>query len=116
MTKKVWCFDPHSGGTKIPAETHATIIKQISDFEKTRIWYPRIRLNTRFKSQFLYIDTVENENDFSPLLRLRYLRIDWSVCLFTWSCERYEPCIFQSGKWTGSIQDAIKLCEFSHLN
>lgn len=116
MSKKVWCFDPHSGGTRIPKEMHSKIIKDVHDFEKTRAWYPRIRLDIRFKSQFCYINTIEKEENLSPLLRLRYFNTDWSIGFFSWASERYEPCVFQSGEWLGSIEDAIKLCELIHLN
>ena len=115
--KKTWGLNPQSGGMKIPIDLHLKIIQQIKDFEKSRSWYPRLRLNIRFKTQFCYIDLVEKDDSISPLCRLRYFNNSgWSLGFFSWSSERYEPCIFKSGDWFGSIEDAIKICEFLHLH
>ena len=110
-------MNPQSGGTKIPSDLHSKIIHQVSVFEKARPWYPRLRLNIRFKSQFCYLDLIEKDESISPLCRLRYFNnSEWSLGFFAWSSERYEPCVFQSGDWFGSIEDAIKICEFSYLH
>ena len=47
-----------------------------------------------------------------PLLRLRYFgRLDdWSLAVYTYSQERYEICVFDDGKWTGTPEQAIALC------
>ena len=107
-----WVYDPHSGGTKIPPKNHEEICKQVESFARSRPWYPKIQLKLRFKSQFCYVDTVEEEDGrLFPLCRLRHLYSGWSMALFTYSNERYEPCIFPDGKWEGTIEAALNLCE-----
>ena len=109
---KRWTYDPHSGGTKIPIELYDKIYKDVESFARTRAWYPRIQLKPRFKGQFCYIDTVEEgDGRLFPLCRLRHMSRGWSMALFTYSNERYEPCIFPTGKWEGSIEEALAVCE-----
>ena len=86
----------------------------VESFACTRPWYPDIQLKARFKGQFCYIDTIEQrdgEERVFPLSRLRRLHSGWSMALFTWSNERYSPCIFPSGQWEGSIEEALAVCD-----
>ncbi len=108
-----WIYDPQSGGIKIPLKIHDEICKQIESFACSRPWYPKIQLRVRFKNQFCYIDMIEeSDTRFLPLCRLRHFtRESWSFALFTYSNERYEPCIFPNGKWEGTIETALKICE-----
>lgn len=111
---KRWTYAPHSGGSKIPPKIHEEICKQVDAFAYARPWYPDIQLMARFKSQFCYIDTLEKrdkEDRLFPLCRLRHLSRGWSMALFTWSNERYEPCIFPNGQWEGTIEEALAVCE-----
>jgi hypothetical protein len=109
---KIWVYDPHSGGAKIPKEMYDKIYKEVESFEQTHPWYPRIQLKPRFKSQFCYIDTVEEgDGRLFPLCRLRHLNRGWSIGLFTYSNDRYEPCVFPNGKWEGTIKEALTVCE-----
>lgn len=108
-----WLYDPHSGGVKIPLKLHEEICKRAERYACTRPWYPKIRLKIRFKNQFCYVDTIEEDGGrFFPLCRLRYFHDDcWSLSLFTYSHERYEPCIFPSGEWEGTMEEALKVCD-----
>jgi hypothetical protein len=108
-----WVYDPHSGGVKIPSKMHEEICKQVESFARTRQWYPKIQLKVRFKSQLCYIDTVEEGDDrLLPLCRLRHFDLDrWSLALFTYSNDKYQPCMFQGGKQEGTIEAALKICE-----
>jgi len=107
-----WVYSPHTGGEKIPPELHEELCKEVEKFARSRKWYPKIQLKVRFKNQFCYIDTQEeNDERLIPLCRLRYFRGGWSLALFTWSNERYSPCHFSNGKAEGSLKDALKLCE-----
>jgi len=108
-----WVYDPQSGGVKIPPRIQEELRAEVESFARTRSWYPRIHLSLRFKNQFFYIDMIE-EGDGRPfpLCRLRHFTKDrWSLALFTYSHERYEPCVFSSGKWEGRVEEAIALCE-----
>ena len=111
---KQWTYSPQSGGSKIPPKMHEEIYKQVESFARSRPWYPAIQLTTRFKGQFCYIDTIESregEERRFPLCRLRHLSRGWSMALFAWSNERYEPCIFPNGQWEGLIEEALMVCE-----
>jgi hypothetical protein len=110
--KKAWVYDPHSGGSKIPPKEHEAIVNQIESFAQSRPWYPEVKLKPRFKSQFCYIDTLEGDECGFHLCRLRHFNSrGWSMALFTYSNERYEPCMFPSGQWNGTIEEALSICE-----
>lgn len=108
-----WVYDPHSGGVKIPPKMHEKICEQVESFAQTRLWYPKIQLKVRFKSQLCYIETIEEGDDrHLPLCRLRHFNLDdWSLALFTYSNDKYQPCNFRDGKETGTITDALEICE-----
>jgi hypothetical protein len=107
-----WVYAPHSGGTKIPSNFHEELIKKSETFAASYAWYPDIQLKLRFKGQFCYVDTVSKKGGhIFPLCRLRYFQRGWSLALFTYSNERYEPCIFPGGKWEGTFEAALKICE-----
>jgi hypothetical protein len=33
------------------------------------------------------------------------------IAFYTYSNERYEPCLFPNGEWCGSLEQAIAICE-----
>lgn len=108
-----WYFDPQSGGNKIPVNKYETLRAQLQAFALTRKWFPKCQLSMRFRSQFCYVDVLEpGEASPSPLARLRYFgENEWSMAFFTWSSERYEPCVLLNGKWQGTLEQVIEACE-----
>ena len=108
-----WVYDPQSGGNKIPPRIHEILSQKAESFACARSWHPRIQLKLRFKNQFCYVDTLEvGDNRQFPLCRLRHFSPDrWSLALFTYSNERYVPCLFQNGKWEGSFEAALEVCD-----
>ncbi len=108
-----WHFDPQSGGNNIPVDLYDKFRTQVEVFSHGRGWFPRCRLSLKFKGKFCYLDvTAEGETSPSPLARLRYFRDnEWSLAFYTWSNERYSPCVFYDGKWQGSIEQAVETCE-----
>ena len=105
-----WYYDPHSGGIKIPPTKHWMISAKVEAYMKTRPWYPKITLRTRFRGQLCYVDSIEDGKP-CPLARLRHFTMDsWSLGFFAYSNERYQPCLI-NGKDMGSIEDAIAECE-----
>ena len=108
-----WVYDPQSGGSKIPPPIHDALRKQAECFASVRSWYPRIQLKLRFRNQFCYVDTVEVGGDRQfPLCRLRHFnKRGWSMSLFTYGNMRYEPCVFPDGKWEGTFEAALVVCE-----
>lgn len=108
-----WVFTPHSGGNKIPPAQHDMLRCQAEAFAKTRPWFSEHELVLRFKNQFCYIDAMarKEKKPFS-MGRLRYFSENvWSLAFYRYSNERYEPCIFPSGKWRGTLEEAIEVCE-----
>ena len=111
---KRWTYDPHSGGSKILPKAQEAIEKQVEVYASTRPWYSEIQLKVRFKGQFCYIDTVEKrgkDERLFPLCRLRNLSRGWSLSLFTYSNDRYEPCVLPGGNWEGTIEEALSVCD-----
>lgn len=109
---KAWVYNPQKGGNKIPLQRYEEICKQAESFAQKRAWYPNIRLKLRFKSQFCYVDTIETGNDRSfPLCRLRNISKGWSLALFSYSNDSYQQCVFSNGKWEGTLEEALELCE-----
>jgi hypothetical protein len=43
------------------------------------------------------------------LVRLRYFGADdrWSLAFYTYSNERYEPCVLRSGEFLGTPEEAL---------
>ena len=107
-----WYFEPHTGGNKIPPKEQSDIIERANKFAISRPWHVHTTLKLRFKGQFCYVDELKNgEEQASPLCRIRYFSPNnYSLALYTYSNERYEPCIFGSGKQLGTIEEAIAIC------
>ncbi len=61
MVKKVWMFDPQSGGTKIPPEVQAEVRRKLLAYALGKYGSVEglIRIDTRFKGQFCYIDAYD---------------------------------------------------------
>ena len=114
MARKYWVYDPHVGGQKIPLDI------QKQTYERIMAHAHKIRpkqadsLRIHFKSHFCYIDFLEEVSGrMAPmqLCRLRYLGKpdEWSMAFFTYSNEKYEPCLFASGKWLGTPEEAFEI-------
>ncbi len=44
------------------------------------------------------------------LCRMRYFGPDdWSLAFYTYSNEKYEPCVFHSGDWFGTPEEAFEI-------
>lgn len=103
---------PPNGGVKIPPKDHSIICVQAEAFAATRPWHAEYQLSLRFKNQFCYLDGAKTDEDAFPLGRLRYFGPNkWSLAFYTYSNEQYEPCMFPSGEWFGTLEDAIAICE-----
>lgn len=112
-----WVYDPQSGGTKISENNKLMFRQQAEKFAKERPWSSEYELIVRFKSQFCYLDGLKKgETRTFPIGRLRYFRENvWSLAFYTYSNETYQPCVFQNGKWEGTLEEGIVICEM-HLS
>ena len=117
MSKWVYTYDPQSGGNKIPSKNHWQICHQADAFVRTRPWFGKYELKIRFRSQFCYLDALKKGDEKAfPLGRLSYFSHDrWSLAFYTYSNETYQPCLFLNGKWDGTLEEAIAVCE-AHLD
>lgn len=108
---KVWCINPQGGGIKIPPNIYETILEQVRIHSSKRAWYPQYEIRLRFKNVFCYLDAVKEGKEVFPIGRMRYFAIDkWSLAFYTYSNERYQPCIMMNGEWFGTIGQAIDTC------
>lgn len=125
-----WVFDPHSGGSKIPPIVQMETKRRIEAYAAQHYAGKYIRLDIRFRGQFCYIDAYKEpsvSHNYSPpgfsheeylerlrnipihLCRLRYFKAQnqWSLAFFTYSHEKYEPCVFDSGKFLGTPEEGF---------
>ncbi|MEK6755121.1 MAG: hypothetical protein AABZ02_03110 [Bacteroidota bacterium] len=109
-----WVFDPHSGGTPVPEkvreETRARILAATQRRELKNI----SRVEVRFQGVFCYLDAYEKGSAVpTHLCRLRYSSgrnpDSWSAAFYSYAHERYEPCVFPSGKWLGTPEDGLEV-------
>jgi hypothetical protein len=129
-----WHFNPHAGGVKIPEKTRLRTVARIENFAAMRYRRKYTRLEFRFRGDLCYVDaytepekpsrqllkiTGETREQFLErmrnvpihLCRLRHFGEErWSVAFFTYSNERYEPCVFLNGGFLGTPEEAFELC------
>jgi hypothetical protein len=131
--KKVWMLTPHAGGRKIPENEQDIIRKRILAHAEAKYAGKYLSIDIKFKNVFCYIDAYQEPYvskkyptaDFGEtreqyidrlrhtpthLCRLRYFSIDqWSVAFYTYSHDRYEPCIFPAGDWFGTLEEGFDI-------
>lgn len=108
-----WVFDPHSGGIKLTDSRKNQVKNRISRLAAD-IYGDRCScVKIRFRTQLCYVDAITDSDEGDkvyPLCRLRHFDLErWSISLFTWSNEKYEPTIFPSGEWFGTLEECIHL-------
>jgi hypothetical protein len=130
--KKIWVCDPQSGGKKIPETIKSRITRRILDHAEKNYAGKYNRIDVRFSGKFCYIDAYRepqvpkkfNSKLFGEsreehikrlrdtpihLCRLRFFSDDnrWSMAFYTYSHQKYEPCILKTGRWQGTPEDAF---------
>ena len=129
-----WVYDPHVGGTKIPATLKNRIRERIVLHATERYAGKYTRIDVRFRGKFCYIDAYTEPfapPDYDPqltgesreehmerlrntpthLCRLRYFGNEgrWTMAFYTYSHEKYEPCVFGNGSWHGTPEEAFDI-------
>ena len=132
-----WVFDPHSGGMKISETVRDRTRRRILAHAEKHYAGRYTSLDIRFRGALCYIDAYV-EPDVPPnwppkdwgetrdemiqrlrqtpvhLVRLRYFGADdrWSLAFYTYSNDRYEPCVFRSGEFIGTPEQALDTGSF----
>jgi hypothetical protein len=128
----MWVYDPHSGGVDIPPAVRTRTAERIEKHARAKYAGKFTRLDIRFRGALCYIDAfVEPEEPDKGLLKIRgetreqYLELmrnnpfhlcrlryfgdenAWSLAFYTYSHERYEPCVFDNGRDKGTPEEAF---------
>ena len=128
-----WVYDPHTGGVKIPVAVRQRTEQRIRAYAESRYAGKFTRLDIRFRGALCYIDAFTEAPDPSPavlntfgetreqylerrrnvplhLCRLRYFGNEesWSMAFYTYSQEKYEPCVFDNGSDHGTPEEAFE--------
>ncbi len=131
-TRRMWVYDPHSGGVKIPEPVRARTKDRILAHAKKHYAGKYTRIDVRFHGQLCYIDAYKEpyvsptfdpqvlgesveeyrerrRNTPTHLCRLRYFGDEnrWSMAFYTYSNEKYEPCFFDTGADHGTPEEAF---------
>ena len=131
--RKIWVYDPHSGGVKIPQAVRDRTRNRILAYAKKHYSGKYTRIDVRFRGQLCYIDAYtepyvppdfdasvfgESRDNYierlrnvsTHLCRLRYFGDEelWSMAFYTYSHEKYEPCAFNNGGFHGTPEEAFK--------
>ena len=112
MVKRTWVFAPDRGGQRIPPELQEQTLQRILKHGAKIIPKKASQLRVRFKGPFCYIDAQETESpEPMHLCRLRYIgRLSgWSLSFYTYSNERYTPCVYPSGSFFGTPEEALEI-------
>jgi hypothetical protein len=129
---KVWMRHPHSGGVKIPKDVQERIRKRIEEYAAKNYAVRYTRLDIQFKGVFCYIDAYQEPDEPSEsllkitretreeylkrlsetpthLCRLRYFgnEEEWSLAFYTYSNDKYEPCVFTHGNFYGTPEEGF---------
>ena len=129
--RKVWTYNPQAGGVKIKPAEQERIRQRILAYANKHYAGKFTRLDIRFRGALAYIDAYVEPNPPSKkllqlrgetkeqylefmrnlathLCRLRHFMEDsWSVAFYTYSHERYEPCVLHNGEWTGTVEEGF---------
>jgi hypothetical protein len=123
----------HSGGVKIPQAVRDQTQNRILAYAKKHYSGKYTRIDVLFQGQLCYIDAYlepyvpyafdpsvagESREEYierrrnTPLhfCRLRYLGDEdhWSMAIYTYSHEKYEPCVFDNRHFLGTPEEAFE--------
>lgn len=129
-----WVYSPHVGGTKIPEVVKARTRERILAHAKKHYAGKFTRIEVRFRGALCYVDAFQEAHlgeDFPPpgcpetreqalermrnvpthLVRMRYFGNEerWTLAFYTYSHDRYEPCVFPSGEDHGTPEEAFEV-------
>ncbi len=113
MVRKVWMYDPDSGGVRIPERTKNDVRRRLEGYAAKYLRGRYTRLDIRFRGRFCYVDafvepertggTIGGETAAQRLERLRHTPVHlcrlrhfapdrWTLGFYKYSDEKYELC------------------------
>ncbi len=105
-------YNPHAGGIKIPTNAQERVRSRILAHAAAKYAGQFESIEVRFRGALCYIDAIAGSppSEFH-LVRLRYFSDmeRWSLAFYTYSNERYEPCVFHDGTFQGTPEDAFDI-------
>lgn len=131
MSGRGWVLQPHSGGNKIPESVRRETVTRLERHAAAKYAGLYTRLGIRFRGALCTIDaftepaepteallriTGETREQFLArmravplhLCRLRYFSTDrWSLAFYTYSDERYKPCMFHNATFFGTPEEGL---------
>lgn len=112
MARRAWMSSPHRGGQKISPAVQEETRQRIMKHAAKIIPGKASQLRLRFSGPFCYIDAEEPDSpEPTHLCRLRYLGSvnGWSLAFYTYSNEQYSPCVFGTGDFFGTPEEALQI-------
>ncbi len=106
----IWVKSAHAGGVKIPPAVAEQTKKEIEACWRREFKGFFKKVFIRFRGQFCYIDADVGQPVALELCRLRHFQSDdWSVSLYNYSSEGYDPVPMPSGEDTGKAVEGFRL-------
>ncbi|ETR71776.1 MAG: hypothetical protein OMM_07893 [Candidatus Magnetoglobus multicellularis str. Araruama] len=103
-----WNYNPHGGGNKIDKKLHPTIRNKIISYAESKYSDSFDELEVKFRGKFCYIQVKKDSDHFMPLARMRFFSMtSWSIAIFLYSNETYEPGFFANGEDLGTIEECV---------
>jgi hypothetical protein len=107
-----WHYNPHTGGKRIPPQVQERTRARILAHAAKRYAGQYDRLDIRFRGALCYVDAYQKPSPLPiHLVRLRYFGDEnrWTLAFYTYSHERYEPCVFPDGTFHGAPEAAVDI-------
>ena len=110
---RTWVYNPHVGGVKIRPAVRLRTERRIRAYAQAHYYGKFTRLDIRFRGALCYIDAYTEPRQVVPLhlCRLRYFGDEeaWTMAFYTYSHEKYEPCVFGNGTFQGTPEEAFEI-------
>jgi hypothetical protein len=107
-----WVYDPQSGGERISPLLQEQVRERLRRHAARIVPGKENWLQIRFRGPFCYVDAqLPGAPVVTHMCRLPNLRKPdcWSLAFYTYSNERYEPCLFRSGSWEGIPEEGLDI-------
>jgi hypothetical protein len=112
-TMASWVYNPHRAASRSLPQFVSELSEEFEPTPKPITTGRFSRLDIRFRGALCYIDAYIEAHPDVPLhlWRLRYVRNEeaWSMAFYTYSHEKYEPCMFGNGNFHGTPEEGFEI-------